>query len=197
MITTIERCQVRRTLRDRAKLQLKCSTVNGHTANALASNTFDHWWECQTIIWPSVTVVSRKFWLCLQCHLWNVPKHAESPNVFEHTVKAPIRRDNSWKLKNHFDSSSLQQWATSANLDSRRSVSLQMQSLFESFQVSFNQWSWRVLTWWRYIDIISICHSFMTVNNNQSFTFALGACLRPAIFVTAPQNNANRSSYCN
>ena len=46
------------------------------------------------------TLVSRKFWSCLQCHLWNVPKHVWSPKVFEPTVKAPARRDNSWKLKN-------------------------------------------------------------------------------------------------
>ena len=36
------------------------------------------------------TLVSRKSWSCLQCHLRNIPKHAGSPNVFEPTVKAPI-----------------------------------------------------------------------------------------------------------
>ena len=35
----------------------------------------------------------------------------------------------------------------------------------------------------------------MMVNDDQSFTFALGACLRPAIFATAQQNDANTSNY--
>ena len=39
-------------------------------------------------------------------------------------------------------------------------------------------------------------HSLMMANDDQSFTFALGACLRPAIFVTAQQKDANKCCSC-
>ena len=57
-------------------------------------------------------------------------------------------------------------------------------------------WTQGKLTTIIYTIYTFIKHSLMMANDDQSFTFALGACLRPAIFVTAQQKDANKCCSC-
>ena len=127
--------------------------------------------------------------------------------------------------RRHFDSSSLRQ-NVAEQLTQTWILALAVShckcKVVSVCPMLFNQWWWGSLNMFRsndsranhdtlqfrtrqtqlYIRLwiyIIIWMSFInrTIHIIHSFTFALGACLRPAIFATAQQNDANRSNYGN